>query len=184
MCICSCSVYSLPSQALQPTRLLCPWDFPGQNTGVGSQPFLSPGDLPSPGVGPTYLSSPALAGEFFTTSATGACAKSLQSCPTLCDSMDCSPPGSSVHGDSPGKNTGVGCHALLHEIFPTQESNLGLPHCRQILYHLSHLGSLHLGIGLHRSLQPLTEKTVNKKLQGPDGAICAPPPPLQQNKTY
>ena len=32
-----------------------------------------------------------------------------QSCPTLCDSMDCSPPGFSVHGDSPGKDTGVGC---------------------------------------------------------------------------
>ena len=37
--------------------------------------------------------------------------------------MDCSPPGSSVHGDSPGKNTGVGCHFLLQGIFPTQESN-------------------------------------------------------------
>ena len=36
-----------------------------------------------------------------------------QSCPTLCDPMDCSPPGSSVHGDSQGKNTGVGCHALF-----------------------------------------------------------------------
>ena len=36
-----------------------------------------------------------------------------QSCPTLCDPMDCSPPGTSVHGDSPGKNVGVGCHALL-----------------------------------------------------------------------
>ena len=36
----------------------------------------------------------------------------------LCDPMDCSPPGSSVHGDSPGKNTGMGCHALLQEIFP------------------------------------------------------------------
>ena len=36
-----------------------------------------------------------------------------QSCPSLCNPMDCSPPGSSVHGDSPGKNTGVGCHALL-----------------------------------------------------------------------
>ena len=36
-----------------------------------------------------------------------------QWCPTLCDPMDCSPPDSSVHGDSPGKNTGVGCHALL-----------------------------------------------------------------------
>ena len=42
------------------------------------------------------------------------------SCLTLCDSMDCSPSGSSVHGDSPGKNTGVGCHALIQGIFPTQ----------------------------------------------------------------
>ena len=47
-------------------------------------------------------------------------------CPTLCDPMDGSPPGSSVHGDSPGKNTGVGCHALLQGIFPTQGSNLSL----------------------------------------------------------
>ena len=61
-------------------------------------------------------------------------------CPTLCDPMDCSPPGSSVHGDSPGKNTGVGCHALFLGIFPIQGSNPGLPHCRQILYHLSHRG--------------------------------------------
>ena len=55
--------------------------------------------------------------------------------------MNCSQPGSSVHGDFPGKNTGVCCHALLQGIFPTQGSNLGLPHCRQILYHLSHQGS-------------------------------------------
>ena len=61
-----------------------------------------------------------------------------QSHPTLCNPMDCSPPGSSVHGDSPGKNTEVGCHALLQEIFPTQGWNPGLSHCRQILYHLSH----------------------------------------------
>ena len=54
------------------------------------------------------------------------CAKSLQSCPTLCNSLDCSPPGSSVHGDSPGKNTEVGCHALLQKIFLTQGSNLCL----------------------------------------------------------
>ena len=57
-------------------------------------------------------------------------------------SMDCSPPGSSVYGDSPGKNTEVGCHALFQGIFPTQESNPGLPHCRQILNRLSHQGSL------------------------------------------
>ena len=47
-----------------------------------------------------------------------------QSCPTLWDSMDCNLPGSSVHGDSPGENTGVGCHALLQGIFLTQGSNL------------------------------------------------------------
>ena len=49
-----------------------------------------------------------------------------QLCLTLCDSMDCSPPGSSVHGDSPGKNTGVYCLALLWGIFPTQGSNPSL----------------------------------------------------------
>ena len=54
------------------------------------------------------------------------CAKSLQSCPTLCDSMKCSLPGSSVQVDSLGKNTGVGCCALLQGIFPTQGSNLCL----------------------------------------------------------
>ena len=43
--------------------------------------------------------------------------------------------------DSPGKNTGMGYHFLLQEIFPTQVSNLGLPHCKQTLYHLSHQGS-------------------------------------------
>ena len=62
-------------------------------------------------------------------------------CLTLCDPVDCSPPGSSVHGDSPGKNTGVGCHALLQGIIPTQGLNSGVPHCRQILYPLSHQGS-------------------------------------------
>ena len=53
---------------------------------------------------------------------------------SLCDPMDCSSPGSSVHGDSPDKNTGVGCHALLQGIFPTQGLNPGLPHCRLTLY--------------------------------------------------
>ena len=52
-----------------------------------------------------------------------------QSCPTLCDPMDCSRP-----WDSPGKNTGVGYHFLLQGIFLTQKLNPGLLHCRQILY--------------------------------------------------
>ena len=42
------------------------------------------------------------------------------------------------------KNTGVGCHAFLQGIFPTQGSNPGLPHCRQILYYLNHEGSSRL----------------------------------------
>ena len=58
-----------------------------------------------------------------------------QSCPTLCDPMDCSPPGSTVCRDSPSKNSGVGCHVLLQGIFPTQGSNPGLLHCKQSLDH-------------------------------------------------
>ena len=67
----------------------------------------------------------------------GLCALCLvaQSCPTLCDPLNYRPPGSFVHGDSPGKNTGAGCHALLQGIFPTQGSNSHLLHCRQIVYH-------------------------------------------------
>ena len=64
-----------------------------------------------------------------------------QSCSTLCDPTDCNLPGFSAHGDSPGKNTGVGCHVLLQGIFPTQGLNPGLPHCRQMVCHLSHQGS-------------------------------------------
>ena len=60
-------------------------------------------------------------------------------CPTLCNPVDCSFPDSSVHGDFLGKNTGVGCYALLQGIFPIQVSN---PH----LLHLLHwqVGSLPL----------------------------------------
>ena len=64
-----------------------------------------------------------------------------QSCLMLCSHMDCSLEGSSVHGDSPGKNTGVGGHAFLQGIFPTQGWNSGLLHCRRVLYQLIHQGS-------------------------------------------
>ena len=69
------------------------------------------------------------------------CVLVAQSCPTLYDPADCSPPTSSNHGDSPGKNTGVGGLSLLQGILPTQGSNLHLLHCRWIPYHLSHQGS-------------------------------------------
>ena len=64
-----------------------------------------------------------------------------QLCLTLFDPMDYSLLGSSVHRDSPGKNTGVGCYVILQGISPTQGSNSGPLHCRLILYHLSHQGS-------------------------------------------
>ena len=61
-----------------------------------------------------------------------------RSCPTLCDPMDCSPPGLLLcPWDSPDKNTGVSCHVVLQQIFPTQGLNPGLLHCRWILYLLS-----------------------------------------------
>ena len=65
-----------------------------------------------------------------------------QSCLTLSDPVACSPPDSPVHGDSPGKNTGVGCYVFfLQGIFPTRGLNPGLLHCGQILYQLSHKGN-------------------------------------------
>ena len=57
--------------------------------------------------------------------------KLAQSCLTLSDPMDCI-------GNSPGQITGVGSRSLLQGIFPTQGSNPGFPHYRQILYQLSH----------------------------------------------
>ena len=50
-----------------------------------------------------------------------------QLCPTLCYPTECCLPGFSVCEDSPGKNSGVGCHALLQGIFPTQETKPGSP---------------------------------------------------------
>ena len=61
--------------------------------------------------------------------------KVAQLCPTHCNLMDYSP------WNSPGQNTEVGSLSLLQGIFPTQGLNPGLPHCRQILYKLSHKGS-------------------------------------------
>ena len=51
--------------------------------------------------------------------------------------------------NSPGKNTGVGCHSLLQGIFLTQESNPGLLHWRQILYCLSHQRSVCVFASVH-----------------------------------
>ena len=60
-----------------------------------------------------------------------------QLCPTVCSPMGRGAWQATVHGDPPGKNTGVGCHIFFQGIFPTQGLNPGLPHYRRILYHLS-----------------------------------------------
>ena len=85
----SCSVVSDSSQphGLQPPRLPCPWDFPGKNTGVGRHRLLQSHSV-------TLFLLP-LSGSFCLLSAA---AKSLQSCLTLCNPIDGSPPGSSVSG--------------------------------------------------------------------------------------
>ena len=89
--------------------------------------FPSPGDLPDSGIKPICPRFLALADEFFTTEPP-VNMKVAQLCSILCDPMDCSP------WNSPGQNTAVGSLSLLQGIFPTQGSNPGLLHCRQILY--------------------------------------------------
>ena len=86
--------------------------------------------------------------------------------------MDGSLPGSSVHGDSPGKNTGVGCYALFQTNFPAQRSNPGLPHCRRIHYCLSHQGSPAITWTCIFYLQPTS---FHPFLGGPGPAEAHPP---------
>ena len=79
------------------------------------------------------------------------CGLVAQSCPPLCDPMNCSLPDSSVHGILQARilvERG-GCHSLLQGIFPTQGLNPGLLHCKQILYRLSHQGSPLAEMGLY-----------------------------------
>ena len=105
---------TLQPHGLKPTRLLCLWDFPGKNIGM---PFSSSGDHPDLGIEPTSLALlvDSLPLSHLRSLSIGSCsisilpfrlsgwpaataAKSLQSCLTLCDPMDCSPPGSPVPG--------------------------------------------------------------------------------------
>ena len=102
------------AKSLQSCPTLCdPMDCspPGFSVHEILQERILEWDLPDPGIEPT-------SDRFFTTAAAAA-TKSLQSCPTLCDPIDGSPPGYPSPWDSPGKNTGVGCHFLLQCIFTT-----------------------------------------------------------------
>ena len=124
----------------QPIRLPHPWDSPGKNTGVGCHFLLQWSEKWKWNLSATL---------------------------TLSNPMDCSLPGSSIHRifkatalewsaiafsalwpwglynpwNSLGQNTGVYSLSLLQGIFPTQGWNPGLPHCRWILYQLSHKGN-------------------------------------------
>ena len=66
--------------------------------------------------------------------------------------------------DFPGKSTGIGCHFLLQGVFPTQGSDLSLPNCRYILYHLSHQRQ---GTKISQTMQRSQEK---KKQNFPKGS--------------
>ena len=118
---------SVRPHRLQPTRLSCPWDSPGKNTGVGCLFLLQCMNVKSE-------------------------SEVAQPCPTLSGPMDRSLPDSSIHGIFQARVLEWGaiafsmrilewCYSLLQGIFPTQRSNLGLPHCRLIFYCLSHLRS-------------------------------------------
>ena len=129
---------TLATHGLSPARLLCPWDSPGKNTGVGCH-FLFLGKM--------------LVGDSI-------CKYICRNWPFLPmnfkmkESIRRSVMSNSLqlHGlwparllcpwNSPGKNTRVGCHFLLQGIFLTQGWNPCLLLCRQILYRLSHPGSL------------------------------------------
>ena len=140
--LCSVASGMSDSVRLHGIRFFCPWGSPDKYTGVDCHiPFQ--GIFPTQGSNLHFLHL-CISRRFFTTSSTWETLNMClvtQPCLTLCDIMNCSTPGSSVHGDSPGKNIGEGCHSLLQGIFPTQGLNPGLPHCRWILYHLSHQGS-------------------------------------------
>ena len=69
------------------------------------------------------------------------CAKSLQSCVTLCNPMDCNLPDSFVHGILQARILQWVAIPFSKGFFSTQGLNLGLPNCRQILYHLGYQGS-------------------------------------------
>ena len=94
-----------------------------------------------------------------------------QSCLTLCDPMNCSPPGCSF----PGKNTRVGSHSFLQKIFPTQGSNLGLSHCRQILsLPLSHQGLLSHKRKIEVSTRSLSQCLGPRRLSANSGPFFFP----------
>ena len=131
---------------LQPTRLLCPWNYPGKNTGVGCHSLLQ-GIFRTQGLNSSLLHK----GRFFILRATREAhsrfliqislfslfntnmhTKSLQLCATLWTTAWRA---FLPRGTLQTRTTGVGCHALLKGIFPTQGSTWHLLHLLQVLCH-------------------------------------------------
>ena len=127
----------------KPARILCPWGFSRQKYWSGL-PCPPPGDLPKPGIKPR---SPTLQVDTLPSEPLGKLWKPLCSFSysVMSDSLllyGLKPVRLLCPWNFPGKDTGVGCHFLLQNIFWTQGSNLCLPRCRWILYHLNNQGSL------------------------------------------
>ena len=152
MCV-SCSVVSnsaTPSTAAYQAPLSV--GFSRQEYWSG-WPFPSPGDLPDPGTEPVCLASPAPTGGLFTTATSGKPDFRILKRVAISFSRGSSQPRNRTQASHIAgrfltsratrepKNTGVGSLSLLQWIFPTQESNQGLPYCRQILYRLNCQGS-------------------------------------------
>ena len=143
------------------SQVLCPWDFPGKNTGVSGHFRLQ-------GIFLTQGSSLLLLHPLYRWATRGAqinYESESQSRSVLSDSLR--PAVLYSWWNSPGQNTGVGSRSCLQGIFPTQGSNQGLPHCRQILYHLSHRESPKSTI-----LQFLKQTKKSSRLDVGWGEIC------------
>ena len=96
-----------PPHGLQPIRLLHPWDFPGKSTGVECHCLLLPNSKYHQMI--SYMDFPGKFLHHVSCQVRNILCLITQLCLILFDPMDCSLSGSSVHGDSLGKNTGMGC---------------------------------------------------------------------------
>ena len=127
---------SLQPYGPEPARLLCPWDSPGKNTGVECHALLQ-------GIFPTQGSTPHLlhllhwqVSSLPLVPPRKVKVKGAQSCPTLCDPIDYR-----VHGILQARILEWVAVTFSRGSFPTQGLNPGLPHCRRVLYQLSHRGN-------------------------------------------
>ena len=170
MSLCKCVLVTqsrptLRPHQLQPTRLLHPWDLPGKSTGVGCHCLLCSHwsrVLKNLETECTHISTHK---HTHTHTSTHRLTWVLCVLMQVCVSQSVASNSLRPHQlqptrllypwDFPGKDTGVGSHFLLQEIFPARRSNPDLLHCRQILYHLSHQGSPLCVLEWHKKTGPI-----------------------------